>query len=275
MSRELDAFLSVDFAWTRQLRSIWRDPPYHVSSLHQRTLDDLLDYFARKTRDPDPPDEPLGRIVIGPAGIGKTHLIGEMRRRVWDMNGWFILLDFIGIKDFWSSVALGFLNSLQVRMPDGYTQYERLVLRIASLLGIHREMAAIAAKWRGRPRELMADLVQLFTRSLSSEYFNETSRHRDVITALVLLISEDLDCHSVAHGWLQGMNLDSAETRPLGFREDNAPIKVVQGLSWVMSLVAPTLIAIDQIDAIVTASNSVHAPPTAAPSRSSRRRSRS
>jgi hypothetical protein len=102
---ELDAFRSVDFDWTRQLRSIWRDPPYHVASLHHARIDNLVDYFTRKTREPDPADEPLGRVIVGPAGYGKTHLIGELRRRIWEMEGWFVLLDFVGIKDFWSSVA--------------------------------------------------------------------------------------------------------------------------------------------------------------------------
>jgi hypothetical protein len=79
----------------------------------------------------------------------------------------------------------------------------------------------------------------------------------DVVSALVLLISEDLDCRSFAHGWLQGMNFDGEDVRTLGFKEDNSPIKVVQGLSWIMSRIAPTLIAIDQFDAIVTTSVSL------------------
>src|SRR5215471_10116072 len=112
---ELEVFRSVDFNWTRQLRSIWRDPPYHVPSLHQRPVDEIVDYFRTQTHDRDPLDEPLGRVIVGPAGYGKTHLIGELRRRVWNMDGWFVLLDFVGIRDFWSSVALGFLNSLLVR----------------------------------------------------------------------------------------------------------------------------------------------------------------
>src|SRR6266849_488977 len=119
---ELDAFRSVDFNWTRQLKSIWRDPPYHVPSLHRRPLDEIVDYFRTHTRDPEPLDEPLGRVIVGPAGYGKTHLIGELRRHVWDMDGWFVLLDLVGVKDFWSSVALGFLNSLQVLRPDARTK---------------------------------------------------------------------------------------------------------------------------------------------------------
>jgi hypothetical protein len=254
---ELDALRSVNFDWTRQLRSIWRDPPYHVGSLHHVLLDDLVDYFARKTGEPDPADEPLGRLVVGPAGYGKTHLIGELRRRVWAIDGWFILLDFVGIKDFWTSVALGLLNSLQVRMPDGKLQYDRLVLKIASLLDIQDGMLAIANRRRRNPRKLVTELAELFIRSLSRLHFQETSAHRDVVTALILLNSEDLDCHSVAHAWLQGMNLDPADANPLGLLGENEPIKVVQGLSWLMSLVGPTLIAVDQIDAIVSASNGV------------------
>jgi hypothetical protein len=77
--------------------------------LLRQAVDDIRDYFFLKTVDPDPDDEPLGRVIVGPKGFGKTHLIGELRRQVWEREGWFILLDFIGIKDFWSSVALGFL----------------------------------------------------------------------------------------------------------------------------------------------------------------------
>jgi hypothetical protein len=251
------AMRAVNFDWTRQLKGIWRDPHYHVPGLHQQAVNDVVDYFFSKTVDPDPEDEPLGRVIVGPKGFGKTHLIGELRRQVWKVDGWFVLLDFIGIKDFWSSVALGFLNSLQVRMADRKTQYDRLVLRTAKLLEIDEELTATVSRWRGQPRALILELVRLFVRSLDRKYPDDANQHSDVVTALVLLISEDSDRRSVAHGWLQGMNFDAEDVRALGFKEGNSPIKVVQGLSWIMSRIAPTLIAIDQIDAIVTASNSL------------------
>src|SRR5262245_57756811 len=115
MTTEIEAFRAVDFNWVRQLRSIWREPSYTVASLHPTLIRDILYYFTKETRDTDPDNEPQGRIIVGPAGLGKTHLIGELRRCVWENGGFFVLLDFVGIKDFWSSVALGFLNSLQVR----------------------------------------------------------------------------------------------------------------------------------------------------------------
>lgn len=255
MTFELDAFASADFDWTRQLRSVWRDPPYHVPSLHESKIDELVRYFLSRTKDPDQFNEPLGKVIVGPAGHGKTHLIGELRRRVWEQNGWFVLLDFIGIKDFWSSVALGFLNSLQVHTPGGQTQYDLLVIRLANLLQLHDEMIEISQDKTRDPYDILGRLVDLFFVALSNRHRQEAAKHRDVITALVLLISEDLDCHSVAHAWLQGMNLDKEIVGPLGFRGENDAVRVVEGLSWLMSLTGPTLIAVDQIDAIVTASS--------------------
>jgi hypothetical protein len=138
--------------------------------------------------------------------------------------GALVLLDFIGIKDFWSSVALGFLISLQVRMADGKTQCDRLVLRVAKLLEIDEELTATRERWRGQPRDLIVEQVRLFTRSLARKYPVEANQHLDVVTALVLLISEDLDCRSIAHGWLQGMSFDGEDVRALGFKEVNSPI---------------------------------------------------
>ena len=255
MTTALEAFRAVNFDWTRQLKSIWADPVYHVPSLHEAAIDDIMDYFVSRTRDPDPNDEPLGKVIVGPAGYGKTHLIGELRRRICSSDGWFVLLDFIGIKDFWSSVALGFLNSLQVRMPGNKTQYDQLIIKLAEQLNLKRDLTALTTKYQKRPQKLVSELVNLLVAALSRVEPVETRKNRDVVTALVLLISQDLDYHSVAHAWLQGMSLEPEVVKPLGFREENSPIKVVEGLSWLMSLVGPTLIAVDQIDAIVSASN--------------------
>jgi hypothetical protein len=197
MTSEFDAFRAINFDWTRKLKSVWRDPHYHVPGLHRQAVDDVRDYFFLKTVDPDPDDEPLGRVIVGPKGFGKTHLIGELRRQVWEREVWFVLLDFIGIKDFWSSVALGFLNSLQVRMADGKTQCDRLVLRVAKLLEIDEELTATRERWRGQPRDLIVEQVRLFTRSLARKYPVEANQHLDVATALVLLISEDLDLPAI------------------------------------------------------------------------------
>ena len=127
---------------------------------------------------------------------------------VWNENGWFVLLDFVGVKDFWSSVALGFLNSLQVRTPGRQTQYDLLIIRLAHFLNIRSDLAATIKKRQKDAHQLVGEIVKLFLSALGRVDRSETLRHRDVVTALVLLISENLDYHSVAHAWLQGMDVD-------------------------------------------------------------------
>ena len=257
MTSDLEAFRAVDFNWVRQLRSVWRDPQYHIETLHEILIDDIVDYFAKETRDIDPDNEPQGRIVVGPAGLGKTHLIGELRRRVWQDGGFFVLLDFVGVKDFWSSVALGFLNSLQVRTAEDQRQYDILILKIARALSLEPQLSEIAKRLRARPRDLIRELVQVFVNSLANDHREGMLQHQDVVRALILLISEDLECASVAHAWLQGIELEPTDVRALGFKSvKKEPIEIVRGITWAMSLVAPTMIAVDQIDAIVSESNS-------------------
>jgi hypothetical protein len=103
---------------------------------------------------------------------------------------------------------------------------------------------------------LILELVRVFINALAKEHRDGMLRHHDVVRALILLISEDLECASVAHAWLQGIELEPAEVRSLGFMSvRKQPIEIIRGITWIMSLVAPTMIAVDQIDAIVSESN--------------------
>lgn len=263
---ELDLLHEVDFNWTRQLRSIWRDQPYNVPTINHDVLGDIVGYFLKYTRDSEPDNEPIGRVIIGGAGHGKTHLIGELRTRVWKEGGTFILLDLVGVTDFWASAALGFLNSLQIKLDERQTQYHRLMHKLTTLLNVQSQLGELAVKYRGQPRELIPELVKTFTSALTRVDRAKTLQHGDVVRALVLLISDDLDCASIAHAWLQGMELDSADLRDLGFVTLRKPaIEIVRGISWLLSLVGPTLIAIDQIDAIISESSLERRQATAGP----------
>src|SRR5258708_33248661 len=98
----------------------------------------------------------------------------------------------------------------------------------------------------------MSELVKTFLGALARRDRAMTQQHGDVVRALVLLISEDLECGSIAHAWLQGMDLDATELRDLGFLAVKKPaIDIVRGISWLLSIVGPTLIAVDQIDSSV------------------------
>jgi hypothetical protein len=110
MNEALPAFRLVDFNWVRDLQSIWSDTGFQVGELHKPLADELINDFLVETRKPT--NNPIGRIILGQPGAGKTHLLGTLRRRVWDAGGWFVLLDIIGITDFWATTAFGVLKSL-------------------------------------------------------------------------------------------------------------------------------------------------------------------
>jgi len=264
MTHELEAFASVDFEWTRQLRSVWRDPSYHVESIHKNVATRIIAEFKAKTEKPDA--APLGQVVVGVAGSGKTHLIGSLRQEVWRIGGWFVLLDLAGIKDFWASAALCFVESLNKEMPGkdgkGRSQYQAILMKIVSKDGFptrirtnlerlieHQDIAVRIT------RGTVMGFIKEFLVALDRAYPREII-FPDVVRACLLLILGDWDARNIAYGWLQGIELFPDDLEALGFGLARpAQIDLVRGMSWLMSLAGPTLIGIDQIDAIVSEAN--------------------
>jgi hypothetical protein len=85
MNQSLQAFRTVDFNWTHDLQSVWSDPSFQVDELNKAIIDTIMDDFVLYTKNTT--DNPIGRVVVGEAGAGKTHLMGTLRRRVWQAGG--------------------------------------------------------------------------------------------------------------------------------------------------------------------------------------------
>lgn len=254
MNAALRALRSVDFNWTHDLQSVWSDPVFQVNELHQALIDRVIDDFFARTKRPT--DNPIGQVILGEAGAGKTHLIGTLRRRVWQGNGWFVLLDIIGITDFWATAALGFLNSLHQSMPGGRAQYEAVLSAVVRKVPLDTAARKTIAEWEKKPQKTRLDTVDLFLKLLRRVDAANTTKHQDVVRALLLLGSDDWDANNLAYCWLQGLDVDERKRKELKVLKGPPPYpELVRGMLWVMSLAGPTLIAVDQIDAIVSASN--------------------
>jgi len=248
MSKEA-AFLGADFNWVRSQQSIWSDPPDDVGALNQDHVEGILNDFS--CLDDPTADSAIGRIVNGPAGSGKTHLIGTLRRRVWERNGWFILLDIIGIKDFWRTACLGFIRSLRQSMPDGRSQYQAVFEAALRRVPADKRRAVMSGYKNLEGGAI--GTVSLFVKILQSE-FPDALEHSNIIRAL--LLQGDPDVMEIAYNWLQGLDVDQVDRNKLNLTAPSpANEQLVRGISWLMSLGGPTLIAIDQIDSIVAASN--------------------
>jgi hypothetical protein len=259
MNAALEAFRAADFNWTRDLQSVWSDPDHQVDDLNGSVVDLVMDDFLAGTRRAT--DNPIGKVVLGEAGAGKTHLIGTLRRRVWDAGGWFVLLDIIGITDFWETATLGFVNSLRQPMRDGRAQYDAVLSAIVKqhmvdTVRLDPEARDAYERWQEKPEKTRLDTVHLFLQILRKIDPYNSPKHQDVVRALLFLGGEDWDADNLAYCWLQGLDVDEAKRRELGFtRPPPKHEELVRGMLWVMRLAGPILIAIDQIDPIVSASN--------------------
>jgi hypothetical protein len=244
MSPELQALQDADFGWARSLDSVWSDEA-EDSGPNQDLADGLITELAKLTKSPNPP----GRVVLGQAGIGKTHLMAVLRRRAWAEGCWFVMLDVVGITDFWKSAALSFVTSLLQEMRDGQRQHEAVIGGVARRFGIEKEVNIVFAS----PTIESKRIVDLLVKGLLKSDPANALKHQDVFRALALLRSHDLATVGIAHAWLQGYDADEAIRKSLGFlTPPPTPVEIVRGLMWVMSLAGPTLIAVDQIDGVLS-----------------------
>lgn len=248
MSDALDALRRVDFDWVRTLDSIWIDTP-PTGGPNERLAPEIVAELQRKARAPA--DRAEGRVLVGQSGVGKTHLVGQLRQEVWRAGGWFVPLDVLGLTDFWRSAALSFVTALLQTMPDGRRQSDAVLAGVARRFGVEAQVEAAF----NTPNMDARRIVDVLVRALMSVDAARALKHLDVFRALCLLRSQDFAVVGLAHAWLQGYEADPAERAALGFRTPPpAPVELVRGMCWIMALSGPTLVAVDQIDGLIETS---------------------
>lgn len=248
MTDALDALRRVDFDWVRTLDSIWTDAE-PTGGPNEALVPKIVAELHAKARAPA--DRAPGRVLVGQSGVGKTHLVGQFRREVWRSGGWFVPLDVLGLTDFWRSAALSFVTALLQAMPDGRRQSDAVLAGVARRFKVEAQVEAAF----NTPNVDARRIVDLLVMALMKVDPGRALKHQDVFRALCLLRSQDLATVGLAHAWLQGYEADPAERAALGFRTPPpAPVELVRGMSWIMALSGPTLVALDQIDGVIDAS---------------------
>ncbi len=246
MNGALAALRKVNFDWTAHIDQIWRDQPYETQSLQadaRRELVDRLDDLRDQMSDASP----LGQPLLGPAGSGKTHLVGFVRREALGRGMYFILADMTDVADFWDTVLLGYLRSLQ-QLSGGKRQVDHWLVRMIAKFG--QGVKKSDAIPQQRPPGLINRIDELIVGV--RQHHAEVQEHSDVLRALVLFACDHIDINDLGYKWLQGVAIDADELSLFGFRQpEQSPSRIVRGVSWLLSLTAPTALALDQLDAIV------------------------
>jgi DNA helicase HerA-like ATPase len=245
-SEDLNALGALTFNWTRALQDVWAPTPYHVEGLHAETAGLLAQGISEASADGTEP--PLGIVIRGERGVGKTHLLGWTREQVQRAGGYFFLVGDLSAKAFWEEV-LGCVVEQLLPLSDGSrNQLGRLLAGLADkaeLDGIFR--AAVTGQVPPS-----RDAVRVFVAALRRADPKVGLICQDTARALALLASPLQEDQDVGYYFLTGNEVDVEDRRRWGINSRlKLPRLLVSELSRLLALAGPTVIAVDQIDALI------------------------
>src|SRR2546423_658345 len=247
---ERAALAVLRFNWAPVPDDVWRPSPFHVDGLHPAVVRDVLDGLGDAQASKD--GSPIGLVLQGQRGSGKTHLLGWIRQRIQEQGGYFFLVSLLDAKGFWDSVLASLLDGLCRPVPGDETQLRLLMRRLSSFVGAPRaaRRAVIGETVLTRPA------LDSFIEGLAvfDEYVTRNSH--ETARALALSASEDIAHRDVAENYFaSGEETVPGERASWGMRRmPRTPEEIVQDLSRLLALTGPSVVAVDQIDTLIAQS---------------------
>ncbi|CCH28389.1 ATP-binding protein [Actinosynnema sp. NPDC047251] len=222
---------------------VWQTSPFHVDGLHVKAEDRIRAGIADAKASTGP--SPIGLVLQGRKGVGKTHLLGSVRRVVQREGGYFFLVELTTGAEFWNDVAEAMRSELRRTTDDGELQLTVLLRQLCDAAGVPGTVAgAITGATPLTPHDLTVFLNHL--RAVDGRIAVECG---DTIRALVLYASEHADT-GLAH--LQGLAEAGGAGRDWGLLPRSKPPQtVVRDISRVLAMTGPCVIAVDQLDSLV------------------------
>ncbi len=245
----LETFGLAQFSWAFRLDDVWSDLIHDVEDLHPNLRSQFAERVGRLLREENR-ESPLGWVLIGEGGSGKTHLLNAFRRFSVERGAYFVLLDLTDVRTFWESVLQGYLDSLQQEATNGVPQYQLVLERLVRLkLGEN--------EWEPRFARLQNDAeandaADQLVRDLWKRDRKIQPSQQDVIRCLAYLNSGSFQLYNLAVTCLQGQELDKETREEHKFQPSaESPVDIAGSISRVMAHTAPTVLALDQLDATV------------------------
>ena len=192
---------------------------------------------------------PLGIVIQGERGVGKTHLLGWTREQVQRAGGYFFLVGDLSAKAFWEEL-LGCVVEQLLPLPDGSRdQLRALLTALADRVGLDAGHPRRGDRERRRRNPVT---LRVFIRELRRVDPRIGLICQDTARALVLLASPDQDDQDVGYYFMTGNEVDLEDRRRWGIHATRSvPRLLITELSRLLALTGPTVIAIDQIDALI------------------------
>ena len=141
----LRALREVRFDWALMEEDVWAPSPFHVDGLHETAKHQMR--AGIDAADSSAASNPIGLVVEGDKGTGKTHLLGWAREEVQARGGYFFLVGVHEGTRLGRTCSIGVVNGLlrPMQAAGGDDQLRVLLRRLADWAGVPAEVAAAVA----------------------------------------------------------------------------------------------------------------------------------
>jgi DNA helicase HerA-like ATPase len=217
----------------------------HVSGLHENVARDVLARFDVAERGRE---NPIGLVLEGDRGVGKTHMLRWVRQEVRSRGGFFFLVKFLEGDELWHSVLHSVVQSFFRGQDDQLTPVLRSLCELTGMNGERRQRLC------GTIPVSRADL-DVFVDGLFEADRQVGIDCEDTARALVLYRSRGAAFDAgQAYFSLDG-ELDTDQRVEWGFRRSGRlPQEILRDLSRLVALAGPAVLAIDQLDSLMVQS---------------------
>ncbi|WP_410578462.1 ATP-binding protein [Amycolatopsis sp. lyj-108] len=244
------ALSALRFDWADTPDHVWRDSPYHVDGLHTGVLAQV-GAGIREAVSSDGPS-PIGLVLQGKKGVGKTHLLGLVRKQVHEARGYFFLNDLTAGDAFWENTAEALRRGLSRLDGSGVPQLTSFLRRVCLRASIDANVTKKILDGGGLSRgdvDSFVDGLRAFDRDVAREC-------ADTARALVLYASEDPSKNYVGDDYLGVFpESKSGDRRKWGIRSaPKSAAAQVKNITRLLALTGPIVIAVDQLDTLVARS---------------------
>ncbi|MGW7536441.1 helicase HerA domain-containing protein [Amycolatopsis sp. NPDC054798] len=251
MIEHLAVLATLRFDWADTPDHVWRDSPYHVDGLHPDVMA-AIDVGIRDAAASDGPS-PIGLVMQGMKGVGKTHLLGMVRRAAHRAGGYFFLDDLTAGDAFWEDTADALRRGLSRLDDSGEPQVRSFVRRVCERGDVPWESTSALLSGRGLTRSHLDDFL-LALRTMDRQVAVECA---DTVRALVLYAAEELTQNEIGDEYLGRFDESkSGARRKWGIRaKPKSARDQVHDITRLLALTGPLVIGVDQLDTLLAVSD--------------------
>jgi hypothetical protein len=244
---ERAALSELQFSWAPTREDVWQPLETHVDGLNDQVARTVMAGFGA-ARAATNGTSPLGVVIMGQNGAGKTHMLRWVREQVQRADGYFFLMELGYNRDFWQNTLHSLISGLGRESTTGQPQLAGFVHRLADRTGV--------------PNEVTEQILGGSAPKLALDHFITALRHTDrrlgqecqhTARALLMLAAHGLPAQDAGFSFLTSPDevTDDIRAEWGPQPESKSDQQTVQEISRLLAFTGPCLFAVDQIDTII------------------------